>query len=300
MVIRPMHPERDLDDYLRVLHEAEPYPRTSDEWWERQRLAPADAFRRFFVGVLDGEVIAIGGLTENDFAANGLQARIVVSVAHRGRGHGGAMAEALDVQVAERRPDTLDASLSDADEQSRAWAERRGFQPHSHTIRSRLDLARYDAAVHRDAVARAEAAGYRFEEPNDLDRLYELFAALVVDVPEPTDPPDREWFRRQTEERPALSRLVACHGDEWAGMVEVAPTGTDGALNAFTGVRPEHRGRGLARALKIIATEATIRQGRAWIETVNHAANGPMLAVNRSLGYRRVSGNLFLRRSGLP
>ena len=78
MIIRPMHPERDLDDYLRVLHEEDPYPRSAAEWLERQRMAAPDAFRRFLVGVLDGEVIAIGGLTDNDFTTNGLQARLVV------------------------------------------------------------------------------------------------------------------------------------------------------------------------------------------------------------------------------
>lgn len=145
-------------------------------------------------------------------------------------------------------------------------------------------------------MGRAEAAGYAFETPADEDRLYELFAGLVADVPDQYDPPSRDAFDRQREQLPDVTRLVARHGSDWVGVAFVSPSDADGAWNAFTGVHRDHRGRGVATALKVLVAAEAGRLGRQWIETVNHAHNEAMLAVNRSLGYQPVAGNLVMRR----
>jgi len=293
-----MDPQRDIDGFLRVSHQADPFPRTPAEWFERVRLAEPDAFRRFLVGEVDGEIVAIGVVLDNDLVANGVMARLVVDAAHRGRGHGAALAAALEALLPERdRPSAIfSVRVSDDDGVSRAWAERRGFRLHSHGIRSRLDLAAFDAGAHRAVVDRALAAGYRFEPPDDDDRLYDLYAVLIQDVPDDFDPPSREAFDRQSRLQRDVVRLVATHGSDWAGLALLSPAGADGAWNAFTGVLPEHRGHGVATALKVLAADEARRAGRDWIETMNHAHNAAMLAVNRSLGYRRVAGNLFMQR----
>jgi GNAT superfamily N-acetyltransferase len=298
MIIRAMEPSRDLDGFLRVLHQVDPFPRTPDEWWERARSAEPSAFRRYLVGEVDGEIVAIGALLDSDLIANAVTARLVVDEAHRGRGRGRALAEALDALLGKRDPAPIlvNVRVRDDDSDGRAWAERRGFRFHSHAIRSRLDLATFDPAAHLAVVDRARAAGYAFEPPDDGDRLYALYAELIRDVPDQFDPMSRDAFRRQVDLRRDMARLVAKHPSGWAGLALLSPAGADGAFNDFTGVRPEHRGHGVATALKVlIAVEAT-RAGRSWIETVNHAHNGPMLAVNRALGYRRVAGNVFLHR----
>lgn len=298
MIIRAMDPQRDIDGFLRVSHQVDPFPRTPAEWFERVRLAEPDAFRRHLVGEVGGEIVANGALMDSDLHANGIMARLVVDAAHRRRGHGAALAAALEALLRERDrpPAVVSVRLGDDDDVSRAWAERRGFHVHSHGIRSRLDLATFDAAAHRAVVDRALAAGYRFEPPDDDDRLYDLYAALVRDVPDDFDPPSREAFDRQTRLQRDVARLVATHASGWAGVALLSPAGADGAWNAFTGVRSEHRGHGVATALKVLTADQARRAGRAWIETFNHAHNAAMLAVNRALGYRRVAGNLVMQR----
>lgn len=291
-----MDPERDLDGFLRVVHQQDPFPRNAGEWWDRHREARKGAFRHHLVGEVSGEIIAVGVLLDVE-TGNAINARLVVDVAHRGRGHGRTMAAALDELIATRAPTHVDARVSDGDRSSRSWAERRGFHLHNHAIRSRLDLRAYDPHVHRGAVARAEAAGLRFEVATDMDRLYELYARLIVDEPQQVGPPDRDTFRRQVEGRSDVIALVAVHGSEWVGTAIVVPQGPDGAWNEFTGVGRERRGAGIATALKVLVTNEAVGRGRAWIETINDAENAPMLAVNRALGYRRVTGTLFLRRT---
>jgi predicted GNAT superfamily acetyltransferase len=129
-----------------------------------------------------------------------------------------------------------------------------------------------------------------------MDRLYELFARLAVDTPDQDGRPDRDSFRRRFEDCAGAIALIALHRSEWVGMAIVVPQGSDGAWNEFTGVVRERRGAGIATALKVLITEEATRQGRAWIETINHVENAPMLAINRALGYTPVASTLFLRR----
>jgi GNAT superfamily N-acetyltransferase len=297
--IRRLDADRELDGYLDVVQQVDRFPRTPAEWRERQRLAGPDAFRRYLVGELDGRVVAIAALHDNEMAPDAVMVRIVVDAAVRGRGHGRAMAAAVDAALAERAPapDAVEVRVRDDDPASRAWAERRGFRLHNHTIRSRLDLTAFDAARHRDSVARAEAAGVRFVETDDWDRLYELYAALLRDAPDGLVAPSADWFHRMRAEHAEAVHLVAIDGTAWVGLAIASVAREGGGSNDFTGVVPGHRGRGIARALKVLVSQALAARGCASVETNNNALNAPMLAVNRALGYRPVEGLIFLRRA---
>ncbi len=58
------------------------------------------------------------------------------------------------------------------------------------------------------------------------------------------------------------------------------------ALNMFTGTLRAYRGRGLALAVKIASTRWAAEHGVREIVTTNDETNAPMLAINRTLGYR--------------
>jgi RimJ/RimL family protein N-acetyltransferase len=66
------------------------------------------------------------------------------------------------------------------------------------------------------------------------------------------------------------------------------------AYNAFTGVDRDYRGRGLAQALKLLASRFAQRHGASSIATDNDSRNAPMLAINRKLGYRPQPGKYLL------
>lgn len=67
--------------------------------------------------------------------------------------------------------------------------------------------------------------------------------------------------------------------------------------NFLTGVRPDARGLGLARALKLEVIRRAKAEGCTQLLTHNHSGNGPMLAVNQRLGYERRPGMWVMRRS---
>lgn len=297
-VARPLDPERDLEAYLRVRHQAEPLPRTVAEWRERERLSPRAAFRRHLVGERDGAIVAVAMVHDTEMVAgDGVAARVIVDRQHRRSGAGAAMAAAVERLLAERAPAAVITQVDDDDRASRDWAERRGFRAAFRMIRSRLDLTAFDPAPHRADLDRAEAAGLRVEVPGDRDRLHALYSTLLRDVPEAVEPIARDAFDRQLDE-PGVVVLVLADGQSWVAQAAVRPIGDDGAWNAFTGVLPAYRGRGLARAIKVAAAIEAARAGRHWIETSNHDVNAPMLAVNRALGYRPVTTTLFMRRPG--
>jgi GNAT superfamily N-acetyltransferase len=58
-----------------------------------------------------------------------------------------------------------------------------------------------------------------------------------------------------------------------------------GGAQLYTVVEPIWRGRGVALWLKT-SNLATLPAALRWVTTENNAANGPMLAVNRRLGFR--------------
>ena len=91
-----------------------------------------------------------------------------------------------------------------------------------------------------------------------------------------------------------MLRLVAVDGDRWVGLTILQPVTPELAWNAITGVVPSHRGRRLARALKVLAAEDARRRGVRWIATRNNARNAPMLAVNEALGVLRGESRTFL------
>jgi GNAT superfamily N-acetyltransferase len=206
------------------------------------------------------------------------------------------MAAAVAEAVAERRPAIVEARVRDDRPESQAWAEGRGFEPYDHAFESQLDLQSLDPGPHQAVVESAEAAGLRFATPDDQDRLYDLYSRLLADAPDGFQPPSRDYFRQRLGPETGAIALVAVDGDSWVGLTLLEAKEPDGAWNAMTGTLPEYRGRGLARAMKVLVAGEARRRGRRWIGTTNNARNAPMLAVNQALGYQRMAGIVRLRK----
>jgi GNAT superfamily N-acetyltransferase len=297
--VRVLDQDRELDAFLAVSNQARMGVVTREQWLDGEARARGRGLRRCLVGESDGEIVVVASVADEDMAEDGVAAWVVTEPAHRRRGHGRTIAAALEEVIAERRPTEVRTAVRDDDAESRAWAERRGFALFDHTFRSRLDLDAFDPAPHRAAIERAEAAGLRFARfgpDDDPDRLFELFVRLLLDVPDQVQAPDRAYFQREVIERAGAISVLAYDGDAPAGLALLLPLGQDEYLNALTGIVPEYRGRGLARALKVVSGEAVREAGRRYLVTNNNARNAPMLAVNDALGFERESGTLHLRR----
>ena len=69
-------------------------------------------------------------------------------------------------------------------------------------------------------------------------------------------------------------------------------------MSAFTGTLPEHRGRGLARLVKLAIIRRVRELGVARPPADNHDENAEMLAVNERLGFRPVVTQCFYVLNG--
>ena len=87
---------------------------------------------------------------------------------------------------------------------------------------------------------------------------------------------DRSWIARDGDEVVAWSFLKYPRvGRVWTG---------------YTCSARSHRGRGIARAVKMETLGQAIELGVTSVRTDNDEANAPMLHINEKLGYHRIPG----------
>jgi hypothetical protein len=121
--------------------------------------------------------------------------------------------------------------------------------------------------------------------PRDIPRVAIPYDAWLEWMRPPGVVPERIW--------------LALSGDRVVGMsyllYDSMPVGT-----AYTGVLREHRGGGLARALKLETLVQAVELGVPAVETDNDEANVPILHLNQELGYREIPGQVKLHKALEP
>lgn len=218
-------------------------------------------------------------------------ALVLVPPAYRSRGVGSALFADLLRAVS---VDTLATAIPDDDPRSREIAEHWGFRVASHAIRSRLDIpagqspppGRSDPLIRvidalsppfdrrwlstlildSDTSPEAVELGWRVTLES-LDRMF----------------PETVWVVIEQDGRP-VAAASACQqdGTEW--------------LLIYTCVLPGRRGEGLARLAKSHLHAVVSARGGRTLITDNEARNTAILRLNESLGYRRIGGEIRLRR----
>jgi RimJ/RimL family protein N-acetyltransferase len=80
--------------------------------------------------------------------------------------------------------------------------------------------------------------------------------------------------------------VIALDGEEWVGMAAISDWRSRGFMfNEMTGVRAEHRGRGIAVAMKALAIRFARSTDARWLYTFHDARNLAAIGLNRRLGY---------------
>lgn len=130
------------------------------------------------------------------------------------------------------------------------------------------------------------------ERPGLLVPTWEVIRDTWHDMPgeDSVPPPLDEWRQRFDDgHRPLGGALLALDDagrPAGATTTGARPGDLDRAWTAFTGVRAEARGRGIATALKLRQVEWCRSAGYRRLTTGNHLGNAPMLAINERLGFR--------------
>jgi mycothiol synthase len=283
--------------------------------YRREKL-PNETFLAEFVAVEGGAVTGFAGLKSEERhvvepGTFGLEAE--VHPAHQGRGHGRALVDLLLGYLGYLDWRIVLSGCQDDGGPARGMLERRGFVHEMTDICSRLDLGRHSPPANHDAaLARFRERGYRMttyaelDDPDKERKLWELYEEIEHDMPGTVEHKKadlEEWREKMASPVRRLDEiLVALTGDELVGLTELAfPAGPGGrAVIVSTGTRADHRGRGVATALKYACMDRAREAGVPRMDTGNAQGNEAILTINRRLGFEPLKPWLGLakRREG--
>jgi len=280
------------------------YGETEEEWrhwdetWDHEKY-----FKSRVVAEDGGRVVGIGLVNHMRWAFVPTKYRIDITVhpEHRGRGHGGALYEALLDQVRARLGKTVAASAKESMADGVRFLTERGFREVKRDWESRLFVKGFDFARFAIADDRVAKQGIRITALADemerdgsaLQKAFELNEDCRMDIPS-VDPPTRhtfEEFRRDEIDAPnALldAFFIAIDTDgRYLGVSNMFRSLDNPSFlwQGITGVRRDARGKGIATALKLRTVRYAIDSGVEHIKTWNDVHNRPMLSINEAMGF---------------
>ncbi|MEE8046341.1 MAG: GNAT family N-acetyltransferase [Dehalococcoidia bacterium] len=255
------------------------------------------------IGAIVGWYMLIRG--ENE-PSNRAFTSLIVHPEHRGDRIGTALFDDLTAFCKTVGVSNLKARVKDSEPEWLAWAESKGFTIDRHSFRSSITLADFDVSPFENAISELKSEGIVFTTLAELGdtetnrRLYyEADCKAAIDVPgEDSVETWEEYYAENfgSEDYRAEGAFIAMDGELMIGVAHVwLDKEHDRMGNAFTGVIPEFRGRGIATALKVLTILHAKEVGVSEILTENDSENGPMLAVNGKLGYKRWPGAYMLK-----
>lgn len=271
------------------------------------KVMPADMVRRAItthrpreqsvalVAERDGAVVGWGNAGLNIWTSTPGQgkATIFVHPDHRRAGIGSELSERLHRHLADAGAERTQSFIQP---DSMGFAAERGYAE----IR-RMHFSGVQLAELPDRPATPD--GVTLRSYDELDPRAAYTAEMLASVDEPTDTPTDsisydEWIKDFWND-PAIDKhlsFAALVGDEVASFT-ISETDGDRMWSAFSGTVPAYRGRRLSKLVKAAALHRATAAGVAAAYTSNDDRNGPMLAVNDWLGYRRTATEIGAART---
>lgn len=203
----------------------------------------------------------------------------------------------------------LSCYIKESIERAVSFAEQDGYKRIQHLFDSELLLSDFDPATGADLIAELEAAGYRFltlaevgDNEENRRRVYDLDVTSDIDTPgyENWGMRTYEQYSRDEFQSYGFSPegvVIVEYEGEWVAMHSCRQSPKPGTMSIdYTGVLREHRGKGLAQAVKLIGIENAKKRGAERVRTSNDERNEPMLAINQKLGFKPEPGFYVYRK----
>lgn len=246
------------------------------------------------VAAHDGTVVGWGrtGLNIWTSVPGHSQTAVFVHPQHRGHGIGSSLLERLHAHLADVGAVRTQVF---AQQDSAGFAQHRGYE-----VTRTMHYA--GARLSGLPAVPAPPEGVVLQAYDELDPHAAYAAELAASADEPGDAPlDTMSYEQWTSDfwnDPAIDRKLSVAAVSAGEVLSFTLTERDGdrVWSSFSGTVPEHRGRGLSKLVKGDALRRAAAAGVASAYTSNDDRNGPMLAVNSWLGYRRVATELGLVR----
>jgi len=171
----------------------------------------------------------------------------------------------------------------------------RGFSLRDRFFKMSLVLSEFSSSVAEEFKLKLESQGYRFVDLRTVPegQLVDLISETLLDEPTGVSNP-REAASKMLSSEWLLGdvSIVALHSGRPVALTLVQGWEGKVAYFAYTCVSREHRGRGLAKAVKAIALSKLKELGYVKALASNNAANKPIVEVNKSLGFKIVREDL--------
>lgn len=309
--LRDMKVPDDYEQVATLLNLIEPGAATAQSLEEEDRQIPATSNLKLNeAGLLvgfgrtrvvaeneDGQIIGYGAAFRAPWVDPGSVGSVFcVHPDFRGEGVGGRILNYIENWAVENRASVLTSVIMDWIEESVPFAEKHGFSVDAHVFDLVLNLDGLDTSLAEATIREVKESGLQFLTLADLPgedsetKLYELCVETSKDNPGQYGslPPFEQWRKEFLPEDTSRKDwvFIAVDGEEFAGVTQLFSTEDEGVLYTnYTGVQKEYRGRGIAKALKLISIEAARKAGAHTMTTDSEAQNTPMQHINRSLGY---------------
>ncbi len=309
-IIRPAVPEQDFTALAELLTAVGPQPITAVSLfeWEANN-PPGQIRRRWVVEAPDGRLVGYGVALHPAHAADGrFQLWLCVHPAHRQQGLGAQLYETVWSFAREQGATLLTSDVREECPACLRFAEKRGFAIEHHLFESVIDLHTFDERPFAGVIAEVEAGGIRLTSlaaEGDTEtarrKLHALNYACVLDDPSMQGSfPDfaelNEMWNQASWFVPE-GQLLAVDGERYVGLAAVGYFQESNSMyNLMTGVDRAYRGRQIAQALKVQSIRFAKAYGADSIRTHNDSQNGPMLTINRKLGYQPRPGEYRLMK----
>lgn len=309
--------DRDRDHFVaernREQHWMEQGSAVEWRYWENLMKDPTQL--RVTIDAPDGRIAAIGDIGVGFMARPDRSQFIGMTVLapHRRKGIGTALLEALEDEARRRVVPKLFAGANEGEKFALDWALANGYREIGRRIASYVDLAEFEPAGFSQALDRARGGGIKIAsfaetlEGRDAvaqeqwwRSLYAAEAPMWEDIPFATPTPHWPWdrfYEASTSGQMLMDlSLVAYAGDEIAGFTTTGKRMDRDGWTWMTGTAREHRGRGVARALKVDALARAKRKGLRAMGTTNDEPNKSMRGINAKLGYQVLPAHVELEK----
>ena len=285
------------------------------EWRYWENLMKDPTLLRVSVEAPDDSVAAIGDIGVGFTARpDGSQfVGMTVLAPHRRKGIGSAILAVLEEEARRRKVPKLFAGASEDEAFALDWAIGHGYREIGRRIASYVELAKFDPLRFAEALDRVRAGGFRISsfaemlDGRDADarerwwrELYAAEGPMWEDVPFATPTPRWSWerfYEAMTGDRVFTDLcLVAYRDDQIAGFTTTGKSKEEDGWTWFTGTAREHRGSGVARALKVEMLGRAKSKGLRAIGTTNDEPNKAMRGINATLGYQMLPAHVELEK----
>jgi mycothiol synthase len=247
--------------------------------------------RLFLVAEENGRLVGSGLVAPSD-SPNRKFVGVRVLPEWRRRGIGSELYDPALIHARALEPEWISTQVSEADPDSVAWAERRGFEEYARQVELVLELR-------GDEQAPSPPGGLEIVEvtPDLHEAAYALTQEAWEDLPT-TVPVELAAFDVWLEEEMGGPiSLAAMEDGQMVGFAGLIERDAPGLLeHGLTATRRTHRRRGLATALKQTQVAWAAAKGYRELITFTQDRNEGMQAINLALGFEPQPAWISMRR----